>query len=306
MRTPSLHHHTTFSFMDGYGTPPQHIERLVELEAWAVAFTEHGNVSSHVGLEKAALKAGIKAIFGLEAYTHPLPNSQRKFHLTLLAMNQPGYANLNSIVTRSWAEGYYYYPTVSGQMLADHPDGIICLSGCSDSLLACTLLGGKDIPESEASFARAQRVATNFRALYGDRYYLEVQAFPELPRAHQIAEAYRRLNEIHGIPMVVTFDVHTLRPGQGEMRALLHAAGRGDNTIAKQLSEWEYDVPDSPPLNDKYVAKRLRALGFGKKQALQIMENTADVAERCTVTLPKADRFRYKGTEADLVWAPSS
>lgn len=272
----------------------------------AIAATEHGNVSSHVGLEKAAIKAGIKPIFGLEAYTHPLSDSQRKFHLTLLAADQAGYSNLNRIVTRSWAEGFYYYPTVSGQMLADHPEGIICLSGCSDSLLACSLLGGKDIPEEEASFKRAQRVATNFRALYGDRYYLEVQAFPELPRAKQIAEAYQRLYEKHRIPLVVTFDVHTLRPGQGEMRALLHAAGRGDNTIAKQLSSWEYDVPDSPPLSDDYVLERLRALGLKKRFALQIMDNTAEVAERCNVTLPKADRFRYKGTEADLKWAASS
>ena len=303
MKTPSLHHHTTFSYMDGFGTPVQHVARAVELELPAIAATEHGNVSSHVGLEKAAVKAGIKPIFGLEAYTHPLSDSQRKFHLTLLAADQEGYSNLNRVVTRSWAEGFYYYPTVSGQMLADHHEGLICLSGCSDSLLACTLLGGKDIPEEDASFKKAQRVATNFRALFGDRYYLEVQAFPELPRAHKIAEAYWRIHELHHIPLVVTFDVHTLQPGQGEMRALLHAAGRGDNTIAKQLSSWEYDVPDYPPLNDAYVLERLRGIGFKRKQAQQIMATTAEVAERCNVTLPKSDRFRYKGTEADLEWS---
>lgn len=302
MKTPSLHHHTTFSYMDGYGTPEQHVARLVELEMPAVAFTEHGNVSSHVPLEKHARKAGVKPIFGLEAYTHPWADSQRKFHLTMLAMDQGGYSNLNRVVTRSWAEGFYYYPTVSGQMLADHHEGLIVLSGCSDSLLACTLLGGKDIPEDKASFKKAQRVATNFRALFGDRYYLEVQAFPELPRARQIAKAYVRLSELHNIPIVVTFDVHTMRPGQGEMRALLHAAGRGDNTIAKQLSSWEYDVPDYPPLNDLYVYERLRALGLNKRWTNYIMATTAEVAERCNVTLPKADRFRYKGTAADLSW----
>lgn len=305
MKTPSLHHHTTFSYGDGYGTPDQHVNQAVELEMWALAFTEHGNVSSHVGLEKAALKAGIKPIFGLEAYTHPLPDSQRKFHLTMLAMDQAGYANLNRIVTRSWAEGFYYYPTVSGQMLADHHEGVIALSGCSDSLLACTLLGGKDIPEEDASFKKAQRMATNFRALFGNRYYLEVQAFPELPRSKLIAEAYWRIHELHKIPLVATFDVHTLKPGQGEMRALLHAAGRGNNTIAKQLSSWEYDVPDYPPPSDAYVLERLRALGFKRKQAQMIMETTAEVAERCNVTLPKSDRFRYKGTEGDLAWLPS-
>lgn len=288
--------------MDGFGTPAQHVERAVELEMWALAFTEHGNVSSHVGLEKAALAAGIKPIFGLEAYTHPDPDSQLKFHLTLLAMDQTGYSNLNRVVTRSWAEGFYYYPTVSGQMLADHHEGLIVLSGCSDSLLACSLLGGKDIPASFAGFHRAKRLAANFRALFGDRYYLEVQAFPMFDRAKQIAQAYWRIAEQLHIHIVVTFDVHTLRPGQGEMRALLHAAGRGTNTIAKQLSSWEYDVPDSPPLSDAYAMKMLRELGFSKMKASYIMAQTAIVAERCNVTLPKANRFRYKGTEASLTW----
>lgn len=302
MRTPSLHHHTTFSYMDGFGTPAQHVLRAVELEMWALAHTEHGNVSSHVGLEKAAVKAGIKAIFGLEAYTQIETDTQQKFHLTLLAADQGGYQNLNRIVTRSWAEGFYYYPTVYGDMLADHADGIICLSGCSDSLLACSLLGGKTIPESEANWDRAVNLAARFRDLYGDRYYLEVQAFPELERSKTLAMAYQEMSRKLKIPMVVTFDVHTLRPGQGEMRALLHAAGRGKNTIAQQLSSWEYDVPDYPPLSDVYVEERLAGLGFSKRWSQAIMDQTFQVAERCNVTLPKADRFRYKGTEADLTW----
>src|SRR4051794_35416997 len=102
----------------------------------ALAVTEHGNVSSHPQFEKAAVKAGVKPIFGLEAYTSIGERERRKFHLTLLAMNQEGYANLNRIVTRSWAEGFYQWPTVSGQILADHNEGLIVLSGCADSLLA--------------------------------------------------------------------------------------------------------------------------------------------------------------------------
>lgn len=71
MKGVSLHHHSTFSYMDGFGTPEHHVDRAVELEMSALAHTEHGNVSSHVRLEKAALKAGIRPIFGLEAYCAP-------------------------------------------------------------------------------------------------------------------------------------------------------------------------------------------------------------------------------------------
>lgn len=267
----------------------------------ALAITDHGNVSGHVQAEKAAAKFGVKPIFGLEAYTALDPKSNRKFHLTILAMDAVGYANLSRIVTASW-ENFYRWPTVSGAMLAEYHEGLIVLSGCSDSLLACSLLGGKEIDPAEASYARAKRTAAKFRALLGDRFYLETQIFPELPRALDINRAYERLGGELKIPLVGTADVHTLRPGQHELRALLHASGRGTNTIAQQLSEWEYEVPDYVPLSDNEVKSRLLASGLGRAAASQAFYNTGEIAERCNVTLPKADRFRYNATQDDLRW----
>lgn len=42
MEFVSLHHHSTYSFKDGYGTPDQHCDRAVELGYDAMALTEHG------------------------------------------------------------------------------------------------------------------------------------------------------------------------------------------------------------------------------------------------------------------------
>jgi len=64
MRFVSLHHHSTYSFLDGYGQPEDHVRRAAELGMDALALTEHGNMSSHVKLEKAAMEQGIKPIFG--------------------------------------------------------------------------------------------------------------------------------------------------------------------------------------------------------------------------------------------------
>src|SRR6185312_1704667 len=92
----SLHHHTTFSYMDGFGQPEVHVQRAAELEIPALAFTEHGNVTSHIKLEKAAKAAGIKPIFGCELYTGGVGEaaSQTKWHLTALAQNGIGLQNL--------------------------------------------------------------------------------------------------------------------------------------------------------------------------------------------------------------------
>src|SRR5690349_19915544 len=119
----SLHHHTTFSTGDGYGTPERHAERGAELGLGAMAFTEHGNVSSHVRAEQACDKHGLQAIFGCELYAGEIEEdkrTQRKNHLTVLAETDEGYKNLLRLVSRGWSEGYYYEPTVNGAMLADH------------------------------------------------------------------------------------------------------------------------------------------------------------------------------------------
>jgi DNA polymerase III subunit alpha len=295
----SLHHHTTYSYQDGYGTPDQHVQRAAELGMRALAVTEHGNVSSHAPLEKAATKAGIKPLFGLEAYTALENKSDRKCHLTILAMNQVGLSNLYALVSESWKD-YHRWPTVFGATLAKYQEGLIVLSGCSDSLLACSLLGGKMIAEADASWERAVKLASKMKELLGNRFYLECQIFPELPRAHQINQAWEKLGEKLSIPLVATADVHTLRPGQSELRALLHAAGRGNNTIAQQMSGWEYSVWDHIPMSDQSVYERLLGTGMSKRATQSALRATGEIADRCNVTLPKAELFRNPATESEL------
>lgn len=292
MKFVSTHHHTTFSYQDGYGTPDDHMGRAAELGMPALAATEHGNVSSHVGLEKAGNKYGIKPLFGLEAYTALRADSDRKFHLTVLAMDSEGYRNLNRLTTASW-ESFHRWPTVRGSHLAANHTGLIVLSGCSDSLLSCSLLGGKDIAPEEASWERAKKYAAGMKRLLGDRFYLECQMFPELERTRMLNPAFERLGRELGIPLVATADVHTVRPGESELRALLHAAGRGSNTIAQQLSSWEYDVPDHIPTSDLEVYRRMLATGLSPQAAREACRNTSEIADRCNVELPKAIPFRY-------------
>lgn len=79
MRFASLHHHSTFSYMDGYQLPSAHVRRATELNMSAFALTEHGNLDSHVKFEEAIEKGGqgVKPIFGCELYT-PCPWEDRK------------------------------------------------------------------------------------------------------------------------------------------------------------------------------------------------------------------------------------
>lgn len=292
----SLHHHSTFSYLDGYGVPEAHVRRAAELGMTALALTEHGNVSSHVRLEQAADDYGIKPIFGCELYCGGVledDRSRRKNHLTVLAADEEGYRNLLRIVSRGWAEGFYFEPTVSGEMLADHKEGLIVLSGCSGSLLATSLVGGKNIAPEDASYARAKRQAERFRAVLGDAFYLEVQAFPELEKTRDINKGFAKMAEELGIPLVATLDAHYTHPEEGEIQAVLHNLRPGKRqTIEDQYRSWGYDVPLTM-LTDKEIYDRLYHTGLTRKQAEQAIRMTREVADRCNVRLPKVENLRY-------------
>lgn len=295
-RFVSLHHHSTYSYLDGYGTVEQHVNRAVEMGRTAQALTEHGNVTSQVALEKECQRAGIKPIFGIEAYTGGVGEDRGRFkwHLTILAQNEIGLQNLNKLTSLGWAEGFYYEPTISGEMLAEHNEGLIVLSGCSGSLLACTLLGGKGVPDHDEDMKAAKKVVRNFQELFGDRYYLEVQQFPELERSRRMNIAYERLSEKTGAELVATCDVHYPYPDDNEMQLILHAVDRGgkNNTVEKQAQTWGYDVKLTT-WDDKTLLKRMRDSGLSKSAAQTALNNSAVIADRINVTLPKLAELKF-------------
>ena len=307
MRYVSLHHHSTFSHGDGHKLPAVHVARAAELGYTALALTEHGGTSSHFQLEKAALKAGIKPIFGLEAYTGPVDESrsQWKYHLTILAESNDGYRNLNQLVTQSWRD-HHYHPTVSGQNLRDNSAGLVVLSGCTGSLLACSLVGGKGIPAPTSrdgyGWDDARRVISRFARLFVSRYYLEVQPFYELEKTCRINPAYEQLSRQTGVPLVATCDVHYPRPNDSDMQAILHAVHRGNQSIDDAMRAWNYDVPMTFPESDNALFDRLRKTGLSRAAAIDAILNAEYIAGQCNVTLPKAERLQYPIQEND--WSP--
>ena len=292
----SLHHHTTFSYGDGYALPEAHVRRATEIGLNALAVTEHGNISSHVQAEVAARRAGIKPIFGVELYTGELGENatQRKNHLTVLAEDEQGYQNLLQLVTKTYAEGFYYEPTATGRMLLDHSHGLVVLSGCQGSALFTALVGGKHVQEDEASYGRAKRVASQYKRVLGDRYYIEVQAFPELEKTRQANPFLVQIAEELRIPYVVTFDCHYTMPEEKEMQKILHNLRPGERrTIEEMAREWGYDSNLCLPWSDSVVLRKLQATGLSHEQSLRAVITTREVADRCSVELPSLPMLRF-------------
>lgn len=284
----NLHHHTTMSDGDGFRTPEEHVAAVAALGYPAMAVTEHGNVSSHVRLEKAARAAGIKPILGVELYCETGdPRGQLKNHLTVVAQSQAGYANLLRLVSESWVN-FKFKPTVTGAMLADHAEGLVVLSGCLGGLLSTTLYGGKGTPEHRADLRAAGKVVGWFKEVFGHNYYLEVMPHPTLQKQRQFNADLAQLGKRYKVPLVATLDCHYPYPTDQDMYPVLHAIKRGgrNNTVEAQSQSWEYDIMLAPRPTEE-IFTDLRRSGLSRAQSGGAMETSLEIAERCTVEIPK-------------------
>lgn len=297
MRFVSLHHHSTFSYLDGFQLPAAHVRRAAELNMSALALTEHGNVSSHVKLEQAAEGSGVKPIYGCEVYTGKVGKdaTQRKYHLTLLARDAEGYRSLLRLVSFSFREGFYYEPTVSWEMLKRFRKGLIVLSGCQGSLLFCSAVGGKLIAKEDAGRARALAVARRFKQAFGESYFIEVQAFPELEETRRANPILASIASELNIRLVGDLDCHYTQPSESEYQQILHNVRGGTRqTLEEQARAWGYKAPLCHPTTDREVYRRLRGTGLSKAEAVGAIVSTEEIAQQCTVELPKLPTLRYR------------
>ena len=133
----------------------------------AIAVTDHGVMFGALGFYEAARAHGIKPILGVEAYVapgsrfdrEPGENEEKYHHLTLLARDETGYRNLLQLVSAAHLEGFYHRPRMDKQLLAEHAEGLTCLSGCLSSELSKLLIAGQDA----ASPRRRRAVSRHLR-----------------------------------------------------------------------------------------------------------------------------------------------
>lgn len=213
-----LHVHSEYSYPHAIGRVVQLVERARRLGMNALALTDRGNLSGAIHFYQACRKAGLKPIIGYEAAVavndrHVCSNAVRTQHsVTLLAQNQMGFQNLIRLSSAGYREGRCSSPQIDQQLLASHSKGLVCLSGFLDGEPARLLLRG----QAEA----AQRTATSYRELFGDRYFIEVRNHrTDIER--QVRDSLVRLAERIGVPVVASHDVSYTEPEDYELHRLV-------------------------------------------------------------------------------------
>jgi len=272
-----LHLHTQFSLLDGANQIDPLVKQIKAFGQPAVAMTDHGNMFGAIEFYRKAKEAGVKPIIGCEAYMALGSRHAKKdsglahndyYHLILLSRNLTGYQNLVKLVSKGYLEGFYYKPRIDKELLKQHHEGIIALSGCLSGEIPY-LLGQKDMDGAMA-------VAGEFQEIFGkDHFYLEVQANG---LDHQrVANA--GLIEIHkklGIPLAGTNDCHYLRKEDSRPHELMLCLQTG-KTLGDP-NRMKFDT-------DQLYVKSTEEIAPAFAEFPGAVNNTCRIADHCELEL---------------------
>src|SRR5215471_12159004 len=269
-----LHLHTEYSLLDGAVRMRELMRKAAELNMPAVAMTDHGNLFGAIEFYQEAERAGIKPIIGCEAYIAPRSHKEKAstiresaYHFTLLAESDTGYRNLVKLITTAHLDGFHYRPRIDKELLEQHHEGLIGLSGCLASEVNSALQAN--------NVQKATAAAAEYRDILGaENFFMELHD-------HGIEEqkwcnaVLPKIAKDLGVGLVAANDVHFLSRDDHDAHDVMLYIGTGkmvaDESRMKYAPELYFKSPDE-----------MRALFKNHPDAIT---NTLAIGERCNVKI---------------------
>jgi DNA polymerase-3 subunit alpha len=230
-----LHVHTHYSLFDGIATPQEYVDRAVSVGMTSISITDHGSLSGHREMYRAAKAAGIKPILGVEGYIckdrfdHEEKDKTDLLnlnynHLIILAKDKIGLENLNKLNELAWTEGFFKKPRMDWNILEQYKEGLVITSGCLSGFL-CKAIEADNLAVAKEHIKWAKDT-------FGDDYYIEVMP-------HNPAEVNKMLLELadeFGIKPVITPDCHHADKSQRDIQELKLILNSYSNKTEKEVT----------------------------------------------------------------------
>ena len=264
-----LHTHTHYSMQSSPIFPGELFAACRKQGMTTVAVTDYAAMFNMPELFGLAKKAEVKLIMGSEIFLSGTESRDigRPASLILLIRDEIGFRNMCILLSRAAREGFHNgVPQVERKVLESFTEGLVCLSAAHAGLIGRAQLAGD---ETEAS-----RLASYYRSLFGEDFYLELQR-NGAPYDDHLVESTIRLAEELSIPLVATNNVHYLeKRDAGCYRAMI--ANRTKEKLNSQNLQ-------CLPGNENYFksASEMAALFDNRHGEL---DNTVRIAESCTYT----------------------
>lgn len=329
---PDLHCHSTFSLLDGFGSPESVVVRAVELGWGAACLSEHGWMGSAPtfyqackatrwwkgsGHEDGAPKPVIKPILACELYVVPdemlglqdKEYRQASKHLTVLALSAEGYHNLVRWTTLSMhRENFYHKPRISVEaMIESAPYGLhhnVVLSGCMGGELCQCLatMNGSGITAGAAYIESMKSVFPNF---YVELQHHRIDKFvgrgferwEEMTAQQDVVRAQLlELARRTRTPTVLTNDSHF----QSSAQRKAHIAMLGSK-LNRWTKEEAQGVGLDPVLGYAYWTNYMQSMEAIEERtpgAQGSCQNVLDIVAEADIRLDPLDKFSYSIPDA--------
>lgn len=271
-----LHLHTQYSLLDGANPIGKLMNQAVEYNMPAMAITDHGNLFGAIEFYQKAHAAGVKPIIGCEMYVAPNSHLDKEpsgpfneyNHLILLARDKTGYKNLIKLVSIAHLEGFYYKPRIDKELLSQHSEGLIGLSGC--------LKGEVPTWISKGNMDEAARAAGEHAEILGrENFYLEIQD-NKLEEQVKVNRALVEIAKKVDLPLAATNDCHYLHRGDAKAHDILLCLQTGKTVSDPNRMRFG---------TEEHYVKSFDEMQMGFAELPESLLNTKIIAERCNLDL---------------------
>jgi DNA polymerase III subunit alpha len=271
-----LHAHSEYSMLDGASRIGDMFAAAASAGMPACAITDHGVMYGALEFYRSGSGTGVKPILGMEGYLFggdrrlkppQRENNEATFHLTLLAADAAGYKNLVSISSRAWLEGFHYWPRTDWDLLTEHSEGLICLSGCLSAEIPKLIVAGDTVA--------ARRKVAQYREVFGDRFYLELQDHG-MALQKALNDELVAIGKEMGIPWVATNDSHYTLKEDASAHEVLLCINTGSELA--DPNRFKFD-------SEEFYLKSPEEMSAQFARWPGACETTLEVADRCNVEL---------------------
>lgn len=248
-------------------------KRAVELGHNAIFTTNHGIQGDIFEALTLGEQYGLKVIVGCEMYyvLDRLEKDRSNKHVVIIALNNDGVKQLNSIISKANVDGYYYKPRIDRELLFSlNPNNFVITTACVAGLLY------------------DEQLVSDLKDKFNDNFLLETQTHNEeiQKEFNQLAIDY---SEKYNIKLIHGNDSHYIKPDDSKYRELfLKAKG----IIYDHENSFILDYPDRDTIVNRYRKQGV----LSEQQINETINNTLifDKAEEITyinydIKLPSMD-----------------
>lgn len=266
----SLHNHSYYSLLDGYGSPKEMLDQAEKLGLNAFAITDHGSVYSHIYFDLIKNNyPNIKMIYGCELYEcddiEIRDKDNKYFHLICLIRNEQGRKDLNKIITKSNLEGFYFKPRCTVEDIIPYAENFVISSACLASRIA-----------REDDYNECIRIVNHYKSIF-PYFYLEMQSHKHESQCEYNRKIFK-LSQDTNTPFIITTDSHAPTKEDLYYQDKLIKIGRNSTNNDKNAIE-NSEVYEGCYMQSEEEIHEIMDEHIGYKNVCIGLDNTNKVAE---------------------------